>query len=448
MKSSFYNMIIPAGSGKYVLYNTLKDAILLIDEELKCALEKGEFNIPEQHLAVLKRLGMVVDDDAGDAIQQRIYQYMFNSRKYDITDTFFTVLPTYACNLACPYCYEGAGTVISHSMDEKTAENVAAFMKNMVEEHKSHNVFLKLYGGEPLVNLEAVFMLSDSLSHYSQEQDKGFYIILQTNGTLLTEDVAENLSRHLVSVEMTLEGDKEYHDTIRFYKKGGGTYEDIMNAVQLLIEKNIHVALRINASEAGHLDLLLKDMKRRGLEGQNFSFYVTQTSDFGLHEFFTEDTLCFRDEKKAVELIPELRAVVDQNGLTENLTIFDTLQRQKILPCASERRGRYVVDPLGDVYLCFFTAGQKEHCIGTIGEEGTIEWNSSFYEIMGRSPLEFSECRQCTLLPMCGGGCHIRAHKNKGTYLAPYCGNTKEMAEERIKLYLRQRYPERFGGLL
>ena len=116
-------------------------------------------------------------------------------------------------------------------------------------------------------------------------------------------------------------------------------------------------------------------------------------------------------------------------------------------PCGSEKKGKYVIDPFGDVYLCFFTAGQKEHCIGTISQGGTVQWNTSFYEIMGRNPLQFPECYHCNLLPMCGGGCHIRAYKQRGMYNAPHCGSTKELAEERIKLYLKQKYPGRFGGL-
>ena len=443
MKPSSYNVIIPTESDTFILYNTLKDNILLIDSELKEALEKKSITLPDEYIPVLKKAGMIIDDDVQEDF---IYQYMYNSRKFDASTSYFIIFPTYACNLQCPYCYEKSGSVLSHSMNVETAENVSLFMKKMAEENKSSHILMKLYGGEPLLNDEAIFLIYDAVSKFAKE-GIGFHIVLQTNGTLLTAETIDKLSGHLWTVEVTLEGDKELHDTIRFYKKGGGTYEDIMNAVQLLLQKNIHTALRINASEADHLDALLKDMKKRGVGGRNLSFYVTQTSDFGLHEMFTDDALCLRDEKRAVDLIPELRAVVDKNGFRQNLTTFDTLQKQKIIPCNFERKGRYVVDPYGDVYLCFFTAGQKEHSIGTVGQGGTVEWNSNFYDIMKRNPLEFAECQHCALLPMCGGGCHIRACKNEGTYLAPHCGSIKEMAEERIKLYLRQKYPERFGWL-
>jgi uncharacterized protein len=445
MKPSFYNIFIPTESSMFILYNTLKDTILLVDDELKEALEAStSVTIPKEHQAILKKAGMLVGDD----IQEKsIYQYMFNSTKYNASGTYFVVLTTYACNLNCPYCYEKAGTVLSHAMDEKTSENVSLFMKTMVKENKSCHTLLKLYGGEPLLNVDACFTICDALSDLSHKNNTGFYIVLQTNGTLLNEEIVERLSEHLFTVEMTLEGDKDYHDTIRTYKKGGGTYEDIMNAVGILLSENVHVSLRINASEPEHLDALLKDMKKRGLQDENLTFYVTQTSDFGLNQFFTDDILCLHDEKRAIDLIPELRTVVDTNGFRQNLLTYDTLQRQKILPCNSEKRGRYVIDPFGDVYLCFFTAGQKEFRAGTIEQGGTIQWDSNFYDVMLRSPLQFAECRECRLLPMCGGGCHIRAYKQNGTYLAPHCGSTKELAEERIKLYLQQKYPERFGGL-
>ena len=442
MKPSFYNMVIPVEKNKFILYNTLQDTILLIDDELKEALESN--TVPKEYTPVLKKAGMLIHDDTREDL---IYQFMYYSRKYGASNTYFIVLPTYACNLACPYCYEKAGTVLSHSMDAETAESASLFMKTVVKENRSSSILLKLYGGEPLLNSEAVFTICDALSECAQKSGAGFYSVLQTNGTLITEDIIDRLAAHLWTVEITLEGDKEYHNTIRVYKKGGGTYEDIMNAVQLLLTKNIHTALRINASDSHHLDVLLKDLKERGFQDKRLSLYITQTSDFGLNQFFTDDVLCLRDEKKSIALIPELRDVVEKNGFRQNLTTYDSLQRKKVLPCNSEKRGMYVIDPYNDVYLCFFTAGQKEFSCGTIGRGGTILWNPYFYEVMSRNPLEFAECRHCVLLPMCGGGCHIRAYNQKGTYLASHCGNIKELAEERIKSYLRQKYPERFGGL-
>ncbi len=438
---SSFNMYIPY-EDKFILYNTLEDTILLADRELKEALEKG--CIPEEFVQPLKKTGMITDMPREDLI----YTYMYNSAKFETSTTYFTFLPTYACNLQCPYCYEKAGTVLSHSMDKTMSENVSQFMKKMVEENRSRDILLKLYGGEPLLNTDAIYPVYDALSDYSHTSKTGFYIVLQTNGTLITKEIINTISNHLWTVEMTLEGDKSHHDTMRVYKKGGGTYEDIMKAIEILLDSNIHVALRINVSDPGNLDVLLKDMKERGIPGERIlSLYITQTSDFGLEQFFTDDLLCLHDEKKSMALIPELREVVDKNGFRKNLVTFDTLQRKKILPCNSERKGMYVIDPHGDVYLCFFTAGQKEFSMGSIKEKGEISWNPSYYEIMSRNPSDFAECRSCPLLPMCGGGCHIRAYKQKGSYSNPHCGNTKEVAEERIKLYLRQKYPQKFGGI-
>lgn len=435
-------MVIPFKSDSFILYNTLQDTILVIDSELLHALERCE--IPEEYCTALKSTGMIVEEGIQEDL---LYQFLHHSQKYGTSVTYFTVLPTYACNLQCPYCYEKAGTVLSTSMSEKTAEEVSLFLRKMAKKNRSNVVLLKFYGGEPLLNKEAIFTIYDSLSEVAQKNNVGFYIVLQTNGTLLTEQVIEKLKPHLWTVEVTLEGDMDLHDTIRVYKKGGGTYQDILRAVDLLLKKGVHTAVRINASQAEHLDILLQDMKARGLNQDNLSFYITQTSDFGLDSFFTDDILCLQDERKSVALIPELRKVVDKNGFTPNLTVYDTVQRKKVLPCNSEKAGNYVVDPFGDIYLCFFTAGKKEFCAGTIGPKGEVTWNPQFYEVMARNPVEFAECRTCKLLPMCGGGCHIRAYQKEGTYQAPHCGTTKEMAEERIKLYLRQKYPERFGGL-
>lgn len=439
---SFYNMIIPFEADTFILYNTLHDTILIIDTELKEALEKK--CIPKEYVPSLKKTGMLCDNT-----QEAIYNYLYNSAKFETSTTYFTFLPTYACNLQCPYCYEKAGTVFTHSMDMDTANNASLFMKKIAEENKSSNIALKLYGGEPLLNSDVIYPVFNVLSEYSKTTGTGFHILLQTNGTLLTKELVDAIADHLWTVEMTVEGDKLRHDTIRVYKTGGGTYEDIMNSITLLLNAKIHVALRVNVTDPNSLDALLKDMHNRGIPGDSpFSFYVTQTSDFGLEQFFTDDGLCLHDEKRSIELIPELREVVYENGFKKNLVTYDTLQIKKILSCSAEKKGTYVIDPFGDVYLCFFTAGQKEFNVGTIKKGGTIVWNPRFYQVMSRHPLTNAECQQCAVLPMCGGGCHIRAYKQKGSYMQCHCGNTKEIAQERIKLYLRHKYPERFGGLV
>lgn len=116
------------------------------------------------------------------------------------------------CNAACKHCYNNSGA--SNSVpDAMTPEKWISFAKYLVAHGGVFECLLS--GGEPLLLGEKLFELMDIL------HEDGTLFLLQTNGALLTENIAKRLKKyHYHWVQISIDGiDDTYHDTFR-QKKG------------------------------------------------------------------------------------------------------------------------------------------------------------------------------------------------------------------------------------
>ncbi|MGO5352915.1 hypothetical protein ACTQZD_05405 [Faecalicoccus sp. LCP19S3_G6] len=70
-----------------------------------------------------------------------------------------------------------------------------------------------------------------------------------TNGLTIKEYNEIINTPNLTSVQLTLDGDMQTHDSRRMRKNGDGTYHIIKNSIKLLLDSNINVDLRINVDK-------------------------------------------------------------------------------------------------------------------------------------------------------------------------------------------------------
>lgn len=105
MKFSKFNLIIKEGN-KRVLFNTLSGECFKISTGVEEIIDN---NLPDQlnkelYDDFLKK-GIIVDDQVEE---NRYFSYIQNQTRFNNSVLSATVLLTWACNLACIYCYEGA----------------------------------------------------------------------------------------------------------------------------------------------------------------------------------------------------------------------------------------------------------------------------------------------------------------------------------------------------
>ncbi|OPY54909.1 MAG: molybdenum cofactor biosynthesis protein A [Methanosaeta sp. PtaU1.Bin112] len=448
MKSSIYNICIQTDGCNSIIFNALKGTSILVDSEMKTAIESNSLEmICPEDLFTLVDSGFLVEDDLDE---RNVYAFEHNQNKYSTDISSFLVLPTLSCNLSCPYCYEDSLNISrSRSMDRNIAENVTNFIKNQVMENHSRSVVLGLYGGEPLLESDLCIQIAESISKWTMSRGLNYFSALTTNGTMLSQETFDKLRPFISSVHFTLDGPEEEHNKMRFYKGGRGTYSDLMKAISLAGESNIHLTVRIHIGDRtgqGDFAKVLGDLEAIGLRGRPRTYLYFMPIEPKDECFNTSSKKSLRRKLKNIELLPCIWNMARELGWGESLHV-DAGQEHSLLPfsrlpCGFLKNGCYVIDPSARLYSCPSVAGIERYSVGSISQDGTAIWLPSYYDAITASPTDATACKDCSHLPLCNGGCPVRpssAQEPDGCHL-------KEFYNKKILTHLAHKYPTLIWG--
>jgi uncharacterized protein len=449
MKSSQYNVFIEGSDDHFFVYNTLRGSVVSVDRELKERLETSLGDMDPSVVELLQRHGIVVEDSHDELVQHRLRH---NLKKYNTSSSSFLVFTTYSCNLQCPYCYEGAVVNPDYRktfMNPETTSRVVEFIKNQTLLNRSYTVGIGLYGGEPLLNLGCCETVLDEISAWCKKTGITFYATITTNGTLLTKPVYQRIGKNLSSIHITLDGAQYFHDQKRVRKDGSGSYAEILNNITFLTHTKEHLSIRISVDEENKdsMEEVLDDLEAIGVKGRpHCNIYFAQIIPQDACLTFPTDPEYREMMRESLGYIPPLMKMAVEKGWGPHLAI-EIGQEHSLIPmnvtsCDYVKHGSYAVDPGGDIYMCPASAGDTRYCIGTLKSDG-VQWNSSYYHILTRDPTLLSPCKECELLPACGGGCVIASYLKHKDYDTAFCNFTRDLIQERIRAHLKFKYPEK-----
>lgn len=90
------------------------------------------------------------------------------------------------------------------------------------------------------------------------------------------------------------------------------------------------------------------------------------------------------------------------------------------------------------LYKCWEHAGDEQHLMGNINENGNIDnIKYSFYDWMSHNLLENEECKECVYLPACGGGCGVVSYNETNSYHSKGCFKVKGVLEKQVLRYFK-----------
>jgi uncharacterized protein len=437
MRASRYNLILPLNDqDDYAAFNTLSGAIAVVDREMADLLndlDSGETAIPdEDSLAELRSVGFLVDDETDEL---RIFDVQYNTRKYNVQELWFTLMMTYACNLACTYCYQGAGDLLppERITDEK-AGAVVTFIKGYTLQSGCRDLAVLLCGGEPLLNFRVGLRIIDEIYSWTRTTGISFGTGLVTNGTLFDRHVAQQMARYPQRVsQITLDGPRHVHDSRRGYRSGRGSYDDIVRALGVCLEFGIdNVLLRIDVDKdnVGEMQGLFDDLKGRGLGRIPLAFGPIQPKTDTCRSYSHR---CIGGEEARKLIVPLWESAIEQ-GFHVPLK-----PHPMFVYCGAQSNFSFMIDPKLHLYKCSNYIGRPEFRIASIGTDGSLtDLRFEYFNWMSRSPLAMEACRQCKVLPLCGGGCAGMAHTERGTIHREYCGDVKYLIENQVRLHLKQ----------
>lgn len=303
-------------------------------------------------------------------------------------------------------------------MNKETADRVIKQIIKETLDRGSRYLGIVLFGREPLINYAMGEYILKVLSKHCKEHNIILHTSIITNGTLLTKEIIDSLLEYECKyIQITIDGIKDIHDKRRIGKNGEGTFDKIIENLQMLkpYKEKMNIIIRVNVDKNNVNDMpeLLDFFRQKGLDELSIDFGIVQGSTEVCASY---DENCFVEEELGL-LLSDLWKEAGKNG-------FTTKQRplRKWTYCGLNNDNSFTIEPNGDVYKCWEHTGIEEHRIGNLDKEGHIE-NISFayYDWMTKNPLKIEACSKCVYLPACGGGCGSVSFGDTGEYSKEGC---------------------------
>ncbi len=186
----------------------------------------------------------------------------------------YVIYLTERCNLKCEYCYEEA----TRGNSKMNPETAVKMVDDIIQEvNPSIKAKILLFGGEPLLNWNAVIAALDRLKMY-HSSGRLLLCSITTNGTLLKKDKIKKLwgYRDFLHLQISIDGTQETHDKYRKFKSGIGSHQYVV--------KNCRTTLRYFPTTQARLVVsnpndMLKDVKY--LESLGFRDFCIQAKRNG-----------------------------------------------------------------------------------------------------------------------------------------------------------------------
>lgn len=147
---------------------------------------------------------------------------------------------TVMCNLACKYCFVDAPPK-GRNMTLETA--VHALQKALNYNKCADVLTIEFSGGEPLVNFEMIKNFVPIADNMAKKMGKKLTYTIQTNGTLLTDEIITFLLDHNVNIGISVDGEANIHDANRIFHDGSGSLSTIIHNIELLQSRGGHVSI-------------------------------------------------------------------------------------------------------------------------------------------------------------------------------------------------------------
>lgn len=314
-----------------------------------------------------------------------------------------TIELTDRCPLDCTHCYNNL------PMDDASArkrEMTTADVKRVMDELTELGcVWLLLSGGE-------IFARHDFLELYTYAKSKGFLVTLFTNGTMITERIADYLVQYPpFVVEITLYGATK--ETYEALTRIPGSYEKCLRGIKLLLDRNIPlklktVAISVNVHELGMMqemaDGLGLDFKFDAMMNPRIdcssSPLAVRLSPAEIVRLDLDDPMRVSEWKRvAADFIPPL----PKEG-----------ELGDVYSCGGGVNS-FAIDPYGNMTICVLSHRDEYNVIEGSVREG---WETFLRTVRKKKATRITKCTRCALKSFCGS-CAANAELEEGDPEAP-----------------------------
>lgn len=317
---------------------------------------------------------------------------------------------TNKCNMKCAYCYKPPNNNQEKSMNVNIANKIISEMMSVPTQLP---LIVAFHGGEPLLEIDNILKIIKQIKNMEKNRERKTIIQIQTNGTLITNEIARVFQRNNVYVGLSIDGNVEDYNSLRKYNDGKSTFNDAMRGLEILQHHNIPCSIItvVNSYNVDHLEDIFRFFADKGITKMNF-IPVHRTNNARFDDFLaTSDQLLNGYVKLIEELIrynkeneinAEIHSII---SIVSNLLRLTPYSMCGQSPCGAGSK-MLSFDTNGDVYPCDNLMGSSEYKFGNIYSEGLLAFSNhpALKRILSKTVDENKICSICDWKKICNGG--------------------------------------------
>lgn len=393
------------GKNSCIIFNPMTEGPVLVNHDFFERIMSKQLSAEDKQIALENGF----DFDTDDSVIKKDYlssidSYINNYRGPEVLDLMISEV----CNLRCPMCIHGYARdtfskTMKKLMDWETAKSLIDFYaKEWAPENDLKILSFHFGVAEPLLNKT---VLKKSLEYIGENYgQQPFEIMINTNLTLLDDELVYLFKKHKVFISVGLDGEKSSNDSMRVDALNRGTFDIIINNISRLTKAGIPVGVAITLTNHNFHEVnperFLRLMKSIGINSVLVDPDVIQGLECPAEELVNK----LIDFQKTGDLLDiEIRG--DWKAALENLT---STSPDPGAFCASILGKNISISPSGKLLFCCYSS--------KVIAERQLDPRQAFKIFTERmrnymdtywKSINSSACGDCPLLGSCAGGCHI-----------------------------------------
>jgi uncharacterized protein len=348
---------------------------------------------------------------------------------------------TSECNLSCKYCHylgKGDENLDTQKLDVNILKQAIASLLSL----GPREVEFIWHGGEPLLRNIEFYSEAVRIQRASCEPNQKITNSIQTNATLLDTTWVEFFRQEEFHVGVSIDGPEELHNAQRVTRSSDGSFQDVMQGIELLRNANISFGalVVVTKNSLAYQDDIFRFFVDHGILNFDFlphaeivsgtnkwhplSVTVSEFTDFMLKIM----KLWLREDNPNVHIRKLEDLLGALLGASPSTCIF------------SGNCYRYLtIQPNGDIYPCDHFVGEKNLRIGNLSDSSLYSMlHGEKYQEFGRLVLQSpAECQICPWHSICNAGCSYRRYMiGRDFDMLPYFCNTWKTLLKRLSGYV------------